>query len=228
MTTQDDINIPKNAVLGDNLAPALDRNASAVDGAVGVLVMLLAIFGLLGVAPRAMIALSCLGAGVAVAFEAAGLTRRYRRVLSSHGKNESSEVRGAMLAQVVGGIVAGLLGILALFGVEPLAFPAIASIVVGASLLLGTGAEIEVHSVTASLEPSETRRVIHQAVIAAGGARLLVAVASITLGILAFAGIEPLTLLLTISLLLGVALLLGSVSVGDGVPPREYSEGPAV
>jgi len=227
MTTQD-IDIPKNAVLRDNVAPALDRNASVFDGATGVLVLLLAIFGLLGVAPRMMAALCCVGAGLAVAFEAAGVTRRYRRLVSFHGKDESSEIRGAMIAQVVGGIVAFLLGMLALIGIEPLAFPAIASIVVGASLLLGTGAEIEVHSVTASLEPSETRRVIHQAVIAAGGARLLIAVASITLGILAFAGIEPLTLLLTTSLLLGVGLLLGSVSVGDGMPPREYSEGPTV
>ncbi|HVR20113.1 MAG TPA: hypothetical protein VMS65_10465 [Polyangiaceae bacterium] len=228
MTTHDAIDIPKNATFRDNLAPALDRNASVFDGAAGVLVLLLAILGLLGVAPRTMTALSCLGAGLAVAFEAAGVTRRYRRMLSSHGKSESSEIRGAMIAQVSGGIVAFLLGILALIGIEPLAFPAIASLVVGASLFLGTGAEIEVHSVATSLEPSETRRVIHQAVIAAGGARLLVAVASITLGILAFAGISPLTLLLTTSLLFGVALLLGSVSVGDGMPAREYSDGPTL
>ena len=77
------------------------------------------------------------------------------------------------------------------------------------------------------MEPSETRRAIHEAVVAAGGARLLVAVASIALGILAFAGIAPITLLLAASLILGVALLLGSVSVGD-VPPGEYSEGPTV
>ena len=128
-----------------------------------------------------------------------------------------------MIAQIVGGLVGFLLGILALIGIEPLAFPAIASIVFGASLLLGTGAEIEMNSFTTSLEPSETRRVIHEAVVAAGGARLLIAVASVTLGILAFVGIAPLTLLLTASLLLGVALLLGSVSVGDGMLTREYS-----
>jgi hypothetical protein len=223
MATHSDIEIPKNSVFLGNLAPTLDRNASVINGAAGVLVLSLAIFGLLDIAPRTMAALSCIGAGVAVAFEAAGVTRRYRRVVSSHGRQESPEIRGAMIAQIAGGLVGFLLGILALIGIEPLAFPAIASIVFGASLLLGTGAEIEMNSFTTSLEPSETRRVIHEAVVAAGGARLLIAVASVTLGILAFVGIEPLTLLLTASLLLGVALLLGSVSVGDGMLTREYS-----
>jgi len=227
MATQNDIDIPKNALFHGNLAPALDRNASVFDGAAGALVLLFAILGLFDLAPRTMAALSCIGVGGAVAFEAAGVARRYRRMVSSHGRHESSEVRGAMIAQGVGGGVGFLLGFLALVGVEPLAFPAIASIVLGASLLLGTGAEIEMNSITTSLEPSETRRAIHEAVVAAGGARLLVAVASIALGILAFAGIAPITLLLAASLILGVALLLGSVSVGD-VPPREFSEGPTV
>lgn len=227
MATQDDVEIPKTNVFGGGRARArFIREPSVFDAAAGIAVLSFAILGLAGVVPRTMAALSFLGVGLAAMFEGASIARRYRRMLSSHGKRENSEIRWAMIALVAGGGVGLVLALLALFGIEPLAFLAIASAVFGASLLLGTGAEVEVDSATNYLEPSETGRAIHQAVIAAGGARLLVAVASIVLGVLAFAGVATQTLLLAASLALGVALLLGSISVGDRLSPREYSENP--
>lgn len=222
MASQDDIEIPKTSVFGGTRpSPLLARDPSVFDAVAGIVVVSLSILGLADIGPRTMAALACIGVGAAVVFEGLGVVRRYRRVAASHGKPENAEIRGAMLAQVAGGGVGLVLGLLALVGVEPLAFSAIASIVFGASLILGTGAEIEVDSATAF--GGQTGRVIRDAVIAASGARLLVAVASVTLGVLAVFGVETLTLLLAASLLLGVGLLLGSVSSADRSVHGGYS-----
>jgi hypothetical protein len=222
MATLDDFQIPKTGMFGGSRAPALTREASIFDAATGVLVIVLSILGLADAAPRTMAALCCMAAGVAVVFEGAGVVGRYRRLASFYGRREHPEIRGAMIAELLGGIVGFALGLLALAGIEPLSCLAVAIIVFGGALWLGTGAEIEMDSAKSALDSSDTRLAIHEAVIAASGARLLVAAAAVTLGILALAGVATLQLILTASLLLGVALILGSVSIGDRVTPREY------
>lgn len=219
MTTQNDIEIPKTTILGGKPGSArFARDPSVADAAAGMVVLALSIIGLADVAPRTLAALSCMIVGIALAFEGGGVVRRYRLALTSRGRSESSEIRWAMLAQIAGGAVAFVLALLALAGVERLAFTSIATIVLGASLLLGTGAEMEMDTAASAAEPTSARRVIHEAVIAAGGARLLVALANVTLGVLALVGVETVTLLSAASLLLAISLLLGSVSVADRLP----------
>jgi hypothetical protein len=222
MATHDDFQIPKTGVFGGNRTPALTREASIFDAATGVAVIVLAIIGLADAAPRTMAALCCMAVGIAVVFEGAGVVGRYRRLASFYRRREHPEITGAMVAEVLGGIVGFAFGLLALAGIEPLACLSIASIVFGAALWLGTGAEVEMDSAKSALDPSDTRLAIHEAVVAASGARLLVALAAVTLGVLSVAGVAPLALILTASLLLGVALILGSVSIGDRITPREY------
>jgi len=108
-----------------------------------------------------------------------------------------------------------------LVGVAPSVVLPIASLSFGVALLFGTGAAMQVDTVAAYLEPSQTRRVIHEAVVGASGARLLLAVGSVVLGLLALAGVAGSILVLTVALSLGVALLLGTVSLGDRMRTRE-------
>ena len=75
---------------------------------------------------------------------------------------------------------------------------------------------------------SQTRRVIHEAVVGASGARILLAVGSVVLGLLALAGVESVTLLLTAGLSLGVGVLLGAVSLGDRMRSTSSASGSSI
>ena len=216
MPQHEDFRIPKTEFMGAKLVRSLRgvENPSVFDAGAGGVVSVLAIIGLSGAAPRAMAALAFVGVGIAFAVEAAGIAKRSRRLLTSH-----SPIRGELDASVLGESAAGVAGfvfaMLALFGVAPFVMLPIASVSFGVALSFGTGAALQVDTIATHLEPSTTRRVIHEAVVGASGARLLIAATSIVLGLLALAGVERATLVLTAGLVLGVALLLGAASLGD-------------
>jgi hypothetical protein len=214
-TNPDAIQIPKSGILGIDLGRSTEafRNPSVVDAAAGGVVTLLAVIGLTGTEPRVMAAIALMAVGLAFVVEATGLAERSQKLLSEN--RVRTQIRASALAELVAGAFGSVLGLLALFGVEPFVLLAFASVSFGVALVFGTGAAVQVDTVAAHLEPSPTRRVIHEAVVGASGARFLVALASIVLGVLALAGVERSTLLLTSALLLGVALFLGAVSLGD-------------
>jgi hypothetical protein len=211
-----DFNIPKMSLFGDRLvhsAKAL-QNPSVFDAAAGTIVTVLAIVGLSGAAPRTMAALSFIGVGIAFVVEAAGTARRSQAMAPS-ASPVRAEITASVLTQVFTGVAGFVLGLLALLGVGSFVMLAFASVAFGIALLFGTGAAVQVDTVAANLDPSQTRRVIHEAVVGASGARILLAVESGVLGLLALAGVESVTLLLTAGLSLGVGVLLGAVSLGD-------------
>jgi hypothetical protein len=220
-TAQPEYQVPKTSLVGDGLARSIKTlgNPSVFDAMAGAVVMLLAIVGLSGGAPRTLSALAFIGVGVAFIVEATGITRRSQS-MEFPGRGVRSEVTGSALAESFTGSAGLVLGILALIGFEPYLMLPIASIAFGVALLFGTGAALQVDIVAAHLEPSPTRRTIHEAVVAASGARLLVSFGCAVLGVLALAGVERPTLTLTAALSLGVALLLGSVSFGDRMSAR--------
>lgn len=219
------IEIPKTGIFGGLRGASFVRSAQAFqepsvfDAAAGAFVALLAILGLAGAAPRSMAALAFMVIGAALIVEGAGVTERYRKMALSHNERQSPEISTAALIEIAGGAVSFCLGAVALLGFAPFTLMSLASIVLGGSLLLGTGAAIEIDSVRNYFEPTETRRVIHQAVVAAGGARLLVACGCVTLGVLALFGVAPVTLLLASALSSGGALLLGAVASADRLSP---------
>jgi hypothetical protein len=214
-TNPDAIHIPKAGLFGLNLGRSADvlRNPSVFDAGAGAVVTLLAILGLSGVEPRAMAALSLMVVGIAFVVEAMGVTQRSQKLLSEN--RIRAQITASALAELMASSLGFVLAVLALFGVAPFVLLALASISFGVALVFGTGAAVQMDTVAAHLEPSPTRRTIHEAVVGASGARFLVALASIVLGVLALAGVERSTLLMTSALGLGVALFLGAVSLGD-------------
>ncbi len=214
--TNPDFQIPTRSVFGGGLARSARTigNPSVFDAAAGAIVAVLSIIGLAGEAPRTMAALSFIGVGLAFIVEATGTIRRTSK-MAMPGYGVRSQVTASAFAESFAGGAGLVLGFVALFGVEPYVVLAIASIVFGVALLFGTGAAVQVDIVAAHLEPSPTRRAIHEAVMGASGARLLLSFGCAVLGILALSGVERRTLILTAALSLGVALLLGSVSLGD-------------
>lgn len=209
-------NIPKVQLLGGALTRSLRafKNPSLFDAAAGAVVTPLAIVGLCGFESRTMASLALLAVGLAFVVEAAGLAMRSQTLLGPESRVRS-EVSGSVLAESLAGATGFGLSFLALIGIAPYVMLALASVAFGVALLFATGAAVQVDTVAAHLEPSPTRRVIHEAVVGASGARLLLAVGSAVLGVLALAGVERPTLVLTAALALGISLLLGAASLGD-------------
>jgi hypothetical protein len=220
-TYPDDIQIPKTSLFGGKAIQSVAAfwNPSIFDAATGAIVALIALIGFAGEAPRTMVALAFVGVGIAFAVEAAGVARRSQKFADSRHPLGAQIVASA-LAELLTGVAGAILGLLALLGIEPYVLLPIASVLFAVALLFGTGAAVQVDTIAAHLEPSQTRRVIHEAVVGASGARLLLAFGILVLGALALAGVERLTLLLTVALSLAVALLLGSVSLGDRLSTR--------
>lgn len=220
-TSPDDIQIPKTSFFGGKAIQSVGafRNPSVFDAAAGALVTVVAVIGFAGGAPRTMAALAFVGVGFAFAVEAAGIARRSQKLAASQNPLRA-QIMASALTELFMGAVGAILGLLALIGIVPFVLLSIASIAFAVALLFGSGAAVQVDTVAAHLDPSQTRRVIHEAVVGASGARLLLAFGVFVLGVLALAGVERLTLLLTVALSLAVALLLGSVSLGDRLSTR--------
>jgi hypothetical protein len=226
-TAHPNYQVPKTSLLGDGIIRSAKTlgNPSLFDALAGAVVMLVSIVGLSGGLPRTLSAFAFIVVGVAFIVEAAGTTRRSQN-MTMPGEGVRSQVTGSALAESFAGSAGLVLGVVALVGFEPYLVLPVASIAFGVALLFGTGAALQVDIVAAHLEPSPTRRAIHEAVVGASGARLLVSFGCVVLGVLALAGVERVTLTLTAALGLGVALLLGSVSLGDRLAtshsPSEY------
>jgi hypothetical protein len=216
--------IPKIEFLGGALNRSLGafKNPSVFDAAAGAVVAPIAIAGLCGFAPRTMASLALLGVGLAFVIEAAGIAARSQTLLGPESRIRS-EVSGSVLTESLAGAVGFAFSFLALLGIAPYVMLALASVSFGVALLFGTGAAVQVDTVAAHLEPSPTRRVIHEAVVGASGARLLLAAGSAILGLLALMGVESPTLVLTAALGLGISLLLGAASLGDRMPSSRSS-----
>lgn len=132
-----------------------------------------------------------------------------RRVTADR-RAAAEEVETGSMAVAVGGGAAVVLTILALIGVLPEALTAIAAIVLGGGLLLGSAA-IGARSRRAIgvVEPLWARHEI----LGGLGTAALASVASIALGIIALAGTNPLTLVNCAAIVLGAGLIFAAGSL---------------
>ncbi len=176
---------------------------SMVESLAGVTAAILAILGLAGVDPLYMLTIAIIAIGVALLAEGAAVAAK------SHATGSLADA--GMSAEFLAGIAGIVLGVLALLGMMPIVLSAAAMLVFGGALLLGAGAGTELASTVHPMRMGETTR---KATMGAAGAKVLVALAVIVLGILALVGFEPTLLLLVAALALGAVLLLNGLAVG--------------
>jgi hypothetical protein len=151
--------------------------------------------------------------GVALAAEGASIAARFSQLARSNSLIQKAEVGGGAGAEVVGGLAGGVLGILALIGIDPTILISVAAIVFGAAILLGSGTESRISSLAA--ESGE--RVISDALVGSAGAEILVGIAAIALGVVALTGVAPMTLNLIAMLSLGAGATIEATSVGGAM-----------
>jgi hypothetical protein len=172
---------------------------AAVAGAAG---LVLPVLGLVGVLPMSMAIAATIAMGVGLLIEGSTLTSQYHALRRRTGTADEVELAGGMTADVLGGLAAVTLGVLALIGASPITVLGIATIVLGASLMIGSAAIAQLDHL-----PDGWHRAI---VPVASGAASIIGLGAVVLGVLVTAGMSPeasMQVLLIALLVVGAALL---------------------
>jgi hypothetical protein len=185
-------------------------------GAVAAVV--LAIIALAGVWTADLLCVAILGLGVSFLFEGGAVGARFSRLLArTKGRSLSyAEVGGGLTAEFMAGAVGIILGILALVGVASETLSAIAVLLFGGAMLLGSGAmgRLSFLEITAGQSDEGLEHLAHDVVSLSTGAQLLTGLGAAILGILALVGFNPPILCLAAVLCIGVAMILNGTLIG--------------
>lgn len=184
-------------------------------GGTGALV--LAILGLAGVVPHFMLSIAAIALGAAILTEGASVAAQYNRILRNSVDDtvDAAELGGGLSGEAIAGVTSIVLGILALLGLSPVLLSAVAVIVLGAGLMMGTGVNARLNDLKLELsQQHETaKRAAQEAMVGANSAQLLVGGGAVVLGILSIVGIAPMTLGLVAMLAMGASVLLSGGAV---------------
>lgn len=206
----------------DRTVTELIAGGSAAEAVVGFAGIILAIIGLAGIEPLYMVSIATICVGAALAFEGGALAAQHGHMVAesmtgAHWNNRSLST--GMSAEFMGGVATIVLGILSLIGIAPAVLCAVAAIVVGGALVLGSSATHYMNSFGAfSLPHGMMRELAREAVNCAAGAQVLCGIAAVVLGIIALAGTETrvLTLVALLIVSCSVAISGGAVSARMG------------
>jgi hypothetical protein len=185
---------------------------SIVEAAGGAAALVLAILGLATVLPQTLASVATIAIGVALLAEGAAIAGRYARIVAQVEMNrrKAVELGGGTSAEFVAGGAGIVLGLLALLNVVPVTLTAVAAIVFGAALLLGSGATSRLNAMVSGSKDGDTAgEMVH----AASGAQVLVGLSSAVLGIIALVGIAPETLVLVALLSVGATIVLSGTAL---------------
>lgn len=194
---------------------------SSMEVIAGAGAAVLGILGLVGLFPTMFVAIGCMAIGAGLLFAGGSVAAKYRDVLSSTGRARGSsniaETGGGATVETLGGITGGVLGLLALIGIEPVVLVSIAVILLGAALMFGAGATRRLSTVMieGSGAPIYKKQVATESVKGAAATQVFLGLGAAVLGVLALADIGPFwTLLLVAVIALGVGLLISGLAVG--------------
>jgi hypothetical protein len=189
---------------------AVGLGGSAVEALAGVAAVVLSILGLAGRLTVPFASVAMIATGVALLFEAATVAARRRKLWVPEHELERVEVGSGIGADSIAGIGAITLGILSLIGIEPRTLLPVATIVLGAGLLLSAATP------AVRREAGVTRRgeIVRETLAASSGVHVLVGTGAVVLGIVGVLGNAPILMTLIATLSIGAAQLLTGASMG--------------
>jgi hypothetical protein len=205
----------KQALLG------LEFNYSLGESSGGIALIVLAILALAKIDPMLLNAIAVIVAGIALLIEDRSLRARSAGVLSYAAARspEAAMAPDGVSAGTLAGISGIVLGILAILGIAAAVLTAIAIIVFGAAVLLdfATRAHTTMLRTMDREGPEQSAVIMRAAAPAWNSSAVLIAVALITLGILALAGLTS-SILITVGLLgLGAYLFLQNAAFAESL-----------
>lgn len=184
-------------------------------GLFGIAAIILGIVGLaIGTAhpnvPVYLDAIAAIVLGLNLLAVGAGLTVAYGRLAVRAEGGASGQMAGMSTGMVLGAAVV-VLGILALLRVATPVLIPVAAIVIGAGLILSSGASVRLAMLETELSAERTlaRRVGEEVVFTTATMRAIGGIAVVILGILGLAGADVVMLTLAAMIVAGAALLNG-------------------
>jgi hypothetical protein len=195
---------------------------SAAEALGGAAAVVLAIIGLAGGLPVAMMAIATIVLGGAVLLDSFAIGARYERLVRDTWGGETrvskAQLGTGLSAESLAGVAGIVLGILALLGYMPTTLCAIALIVFGGGLVMGSAARRRFNAISVS-HYSEgashtAQRALDEAASVASGGDMLIGAGAVVLGILALLGLYPLTLVLIGFIAVGGAVMLSGSAFG--------------
>jgi hypothetical protein len=199
---------------GEGAAVREIEGGSTTEALGGAAAIVLAILGLVGILPNVLGSIAIIAVGAALMIAGGAIAASFNRVVEANaapGVTRHAVVRG-MGGEAMAGVAGIVLGILALIGVATPVLMPISAIVLGAGLLMASGAMARLESVMRT-ENTTGGGVVHDTVYAATGTEVLVGVGAIVLGILGLAHHDPTTLSLIAMLAIGATVLLSGSSL---------------
>jgi hypothetical protein len=202
--------------VGGREKAAFEYGGLVTEATAGAAVVVLAILGLMHVAPDALASISTIVLGAAFLLLGGMMAARFVRVMRSISSPATREVisEGATMASLCGaaGIV---LGVLAFVSGDPTTLIPVAAVVFGAALLVARGTTSRLNQALADWQQEHAKqsaRPVEDAVYVALAPGVLIALPGIILGIIALAGHAPILLSLVALLGLGVGVVLTGTS----------------
>ncbi|HEX3019602.1 MAG TPA: hypothetical protein VHP36_04840 [Chitinispirillaceae bacterium] len=174
-------------------------SGSFVEGLVGAGALALAILGLADVLPSWMAIVATITVGAAFLIEGIAISSRMADLMESDksGQLDIADVGGGITSEFLAGLGGITLGVLALLGIIPETLMAIAVIVFGGALMLGSGTTSRLNYLNAfKLTTNNARIMAKEAVSAAAGLQIVAGVGAAVLGILALVDQPRLTFIL--------------------------------
>ncbi|HBG25527.1 MAG: hypothetical protein A2Y10_05265 [Planctomycetes bacterium GWF2_41_51] len=170
---------------------------------VGILCAVAVVLSIIGLANYSLLASAVAVIMLAIVFLLEGGTM-VRFFQMSNRKRESGMQTVELSAEVIGGVAGLVLGILALIGYIPVTLIAIAAIIYGAALILGSAFAPTLSSAGAGVDRQSTFEI-------------LIGVAGLTLGILAILDINPLVLSLIAIIILSLGAFMTETTLKNKV-----------
>lgn len=195
---------------------------SATEAIGGAAAVVLAIIGLAGGLPVAMMSIATIVLGGAILLDSIAIGGRYERLVrdtwGAEARVHKAQLGTGLSAESLAGVAGIVLGILSLLGMMPLTLCSIALIVFGGGLMLGSMARRRFNATSMSHYGAGAGhtavRALEEATSVAAGGDVLIGIGAVVLGILALLGLYPLTLVLVGYLGVGGAVMLGGSVLG--------------
>jgi hypothetical protein len=200
-----------------SLAEEILMGGSLVETITGAGAIVLAILGLVGILPEALLAVSTIAIGSAFLMASGSITSRFNKLFTKTTRTmlEAREMAIGMTIEFISGVAGIALGVLSLVGLLPLILLPAAAMVYGFALLFGIGVQARLNDLEAQCNAANesVRRVVRETVSAASGMQMLFGLGAVTLGIVALVGFLPITLALAAMLSVGGATLFTHTAV---------------
>jgi len=203
------------------------------DAVGGIAAIVLAIVGLSGVKPEALVSIGTIVFGAALLIQGGAMLSEFAQVEIASANASLATGGGGLSALFMVGVSGIVLGILALLGVYATVLTAVAAIAFGAALVISSSAVwrlLTSPSIAARFETSApfVRVVASEMAAASTGAQTLAGLAVVVLGILAVCGVFSQNLTLVALLVAGAAILLtGSALSGTMIGFMRPTAAPA-